>query len=208
MWAYKNAWSHHVILCSKPPLTCCVIQGASLALPGHIYLPPLHLWPPLPSLPPSFCYSHTGLPALWIYKLAPTTDHLHLLFCLPGVHQLGVCPPPQCLFGPAYQQLPPQPQPSPSSFSIHFSSWSLVLANMLHNFLICLIVCILSLQCKPWKGQNFYLFALVRHLECLAYSPASAGLDQLITMRADVFHVVFSYAFHQSAYVIFLTTLW
>lgn len=102
----------------------------------------------------------------------------------------------------------PNPSPPPPPSRIHFYSWSLVLANMLHNFLICLIVCILSLQCKRGKGQNLYLFGLVRHLECLAYSPVSAGQEQLITMRADVFHVVCSCAFHQSAYVVFPITLW
>lgn len=146
-------------LCSKPPMTCHVIQGASKSPPG--------------TRTPVLCYicdllSH-GLPAhpavaaqaflLFGYsRLAPTTGHC-TCFSVCLVCWLRLFPPPGM---PLWASLSTAAMSNPSPPSPHslrpFCRWNLVLAHTLHNLLICFIVCILSLQCQPQKGHSLDCF--------------------------------------------------
>lgn len=153
------------ILCSqKPPVTCHVTQDDSRCPSRtHTSWSSVSLWPRLLLPSASFCCRHLALWVFWAGSFfgALTVSARNALFqvstwltaILPSVSPFWTTE-------PQIATWPPFRPPFPPSL-LHFSPWTSLLANILHNSLICFIICILSLPCKLQKGKHLCLFCLV-----------------------------------------------
>lgn len=152
------------ILCSqKPPVTCHVTQDDSRC-PSRTHTS----WSSVVSDLVSYCLLPPSALDILLFGYsgqAPSSGHL---LSLPGMlfsrYPRGSLPYllQWALSGPPNPKLPHGTlrPPFPPSL-LHFSPWTSLLANILHNSLICFIICILSLPCELQKGKHVCLFCFV-----------------------------------------------